>query len=106
MMESNLKRQINTYLSESLENFLTSFIDSMGFEPNLKKTLDQRISNFKCYQGFQSEAITYHILKLVTQKINKKLDMINEANKQSTWQERLISAGTIMILNDLKRELE
>jgi hypothetical protein len=105
-MESNLKNQINNYISEQLENSLNQFIENIGLEPNLKKTIKQRIPNFKCFYEYQSDAITYHILKLITQQIDKKLEMINSCDNQCSWEERLISAPTIMVLNDLKRQLE
>lgn len=106
MTESNLKRQINNYISEQLESSLTQFVESMGFEPNLKEAVKQRISIYEHVSKYRSDNMVYHILKLVTEKIDKKLEMINEADKQYNWQERLLSAPTVMILNDLKRELE
>ena len=105
-MESNLKNQIENYISEELENSLNQFIESMGLEPTLKETIKNYASNFKCSYVFQSATMTYHILKLVTQSIDKKLEMINSCDEQCSWEERLISAPTIMVLNDLKRELE
>jgi len=85
---------------------LNQFVESIGLEPNLKETMKQHISNFKCFYGYQSDMVTYHILKLVTQQIDKKLEMINSCDDQCSWEERLISAPTIMVLNDLKEELE
>ena len=106
MMKSNVKDQINNYISEELENSLNQFVESIGLEPNLKETVKNYASNFKCSYVFQSATITYHILKLVTEQIDKKLEMINNCDNQCSWEERLISAPTVMVLNDLKRELE
>src|SRR5688500_11608017 len=106
MMESNLKEQINKYISEQLENSINQFIENLVLESNLKEMMKQRIYNFKCLYRYQSDAITYHILKLVTQQIDKKLEMINSCDNQCSWEERLISAPTIMVLNHLKEEFE
>jgi hypothetical protein len=99
-----LKNQIENYISEELEDSLNQFIESLGLEPNLKETIKQNA--FNCFHGYRSATMTYHILKLVTQQIDKKLDMINKCDDQCSWEERLISAPTIMVLNDLKRQLE